>query len=911
MFSVFRTLSWRYLCRRWFRAVLIVASIALGVATLVATQALNQTMSQAALTAANPLAGFADFIISNDELPLPAKLVRDIRGVADVASARPMLTGKVTLPDFKDAEGREREVLVLGMDLMSESQQPSTLTKAVNILPSQEAVAGLYFWYAFLPELPWTKQNKIHPAIMGRLLARDLGLLDGARIVKDKEKIKIKHRSRVRVGAEKATEATLAVIGAMDATGDSSPLAGPVLVVDLDSAATLLDYSPGQVQRIDVLLKEGADPLAVRAEIEKKVAGQAMVRTPQEQNESVQAVMRGIQTGFSLGGIAALVVGMFLVYNSLSVSVAERRHEIGILLSLGATKGQVWRLFAGEAAVLGLAGSLIGVPLGYLLGNIGVGPMQQILQDVFYSIEADGVEVSRQLILIGLTVGILTAVCAALVPAYQASQETPAEAVRRVLKAPSARRLVIQACASALAVLLGIASIYFRGYLPPRVGTYGGMCLVMGGALVSAPFFTALIARALRPPIRWLFGVEWRLAADNLVRAPGRTGLVVGALAAGVALVLQTAGVIVSNQVAINDWVEESIGADIIITSGGLVGAGGSLRPMDPDLAQKLRDLRDRHGAPLVEDALPVRMLKVPFEGTRITVLAVEAARAFHLEQARLGAGHARFYNLLLDNPGSVIASNNFIAMHGKRVGEEIVLPGPVKFKIVGTIDDYTWNHGSLIMNRDEYRKHWNDDKVDVFDIYLKGAASTGPRISHREEDPAAEARRLDVKKTITEELGAAYDLRILTRPELQGRIKRMIEQIYGIAYGQQVVVMIVAALGVVTSLLISVLQRRREMGLLRAIGATRSQVVRSVLCEACLMGLIGTAIGLLIGLPLQWYALEFIILDESGFLFPMLVPWKEALMISVGSMLTATLAGLGPALYAVRQRIPDAIAYE
>jgi putative ABC transport system permease protein len=217
-----------------------------------------------------------------------------------------------------------------------------------------------------------------------------------------------------------------------------------------------------------------------------------------------------------------------------------------------------------------------------------------------------------------------------------------------------------------------------------------------------------------------------------------------------------------------------------------------------------------------------------------------------------------------------------------------------------------------LIINRQDCLKHWGDEAVDIFDVYLKrDQAADESRSILRGEDPELERRRQAVKESIRQKLGGAFDLQILTRPELQTRIQRMIQQIYGVAYGQQIVVMLVAALGVVTSLLISVLQRRREMGLLRAIGASRFQVVKSVLCEACLMGLIGTVIGLLVGLPLQWYVLEVIILDESGFLFPMYIPWKEGLIISAGSMLTATLAGLGPALHAVRQRIPDAIAYE
>src|SRR5207247_6507090 len=140
--------------------------------------------------------------------------------------------------------------------------------------------------------------------------------------------------------------------------------------------------------------------------------------------------------------------------------------------------------------------------------------------------------------------------------------------------------------------------------------------------------------------------------------------------------------------------------------------------------------------------------------------------------------------------------------------------------------------------------------------------------------------------------------LSALTREDLQVHIDGIIHRLYGIAYGQQFVVLFVAALGVVTALLISVLQRRREMGLLRAIGASRWHVIRCVLAEAALMGVIGSAIGFLVGIPLEWFALQVVITEESGYAFPLIVPWSEALVIACAAVLVATLAGLGPSLY-------------
>jgi putative ABC transport system permease protein len=313
---------------------------------------------------------------------------------------------------------------------------------------------------------------------------------------------------------------------------------------------------------------------------------------------------------------------------------------------------------------------------------------------------------------------------------------------------------------------------------------------------------------------------------------------------------------------------------------------------MDESVGAELRKLPD------VEEVLPVRFCKVLLGDVQVSILTTDAGKAYEVEKTRLTKrAEAELYKLLEAEPNAVLVSDNFPPLHGIDVGSTIALPGrfgEVKLKVVGTLTDYSWALGTIVMHRRDYVKNWGDTKVDVFDVYLRAGA-----------DPKA------AKERIAARLGAQYDLHPLTRTELQGHIDQMIERFYGIAYAQQIVVMVVAALGVVTALLISVLQRRREMGLLRAIGASQMQVIHSVLAEACLMGLLGTGIGILVGIPLQWYVLRVVILEECGFLFPVYLPWSAGLVISVVALSAATLAGLGPALYAVRQRIPEAIAYE
>jgi putative ABC transport system permease protein len=881
MLSLYSTLSLRYLRRRWLRAVLIVNSIALGVMTLVATRALNQTMTNAGLAMLNPLAGTADLIVSNGEAsPVDRALAAELAKVPGVAVALPRIFKKGKLADLDDAP-----VLLVGVDLEAEKKAealhdqtgpplwkwsiPSDLQKWVQALPYREL-------FALMNEARQHGFKALKFVVVGKELEAKL----------PPGKIQLGLRVPGQQGPAKVVR-----IGTVEGRGPLAMLGGDVIVFkDLAAAAELAGLKPEQVSRIDLLVEPGAKPERVKAAVAAVLRGRAEVHTPEEQNQIASNAMSGMQTGFSLSGWAALVVGLFLVYNALSVSVAERRHEIGVLLSVGATRGQIRALFGGEAALLGLAGSLLGIPLGLGLAYVLQPLVQAVLRDVFMTVEARGIELSPWVMAAALAAGVLTAVLACLLPAMTAAAEKPAEAVRRVPPIHTWRYRVVQAAVSLLLIGLGVAAIILRSQLWHRLGLYGGMSLVLIGALLAAPLLSAVFARLLQPLARRLFGIEARLAADNLVRSPQRTGLVIAALAAGVALVLQTAGTIRSNRQGLRDWVRDYIGADLIVMSGSPVGGSGPDSPLPTELADKIKSLAG------VERALPISMLKHTFGETQIVVEAVPAADYVQVNEGRHTAG-LELYRQLARTPDGAIVSENFAALYHIRAGDTVTLTsssGPVRLRVLGKVVDYSWNHGTVIVNRDDYCRHWEDPKVNFFDVYLKPGVSA-----------------VAVQDEITRRFGAGYGLFVQRRQQLQESIDRIIEQLYSIAYALQVMVMLVAALGVVMAFLISVLQRRREMGLLRAIGASQVQVVYSVLAEAALVGVIGTVIGLAVGVPLEWFVLRVAFLEESGYLFAVHIPWLESLVIAAAALVLATLAGLGPALHAVRQRIPEAIAYE
>ncbi|MEI7688467.1 MAG: FtsX-like permease family protein, partial [Planctomycetota bacterium] len=519
-------------------------------------------------------------------------------------------------------------------------------------------------------------------------------------------------------------------------------------------------------------------------------------------------------------------------------------------------------------------------------------PMQQVLSDVFFAVDARQVDISWLLFAVAIVAGMTTTLLASLIPAFKATCETPAEAVRKVLKSSSVQSLVMHIVTSMLFVAVGTAMILSRGSLPKRWGTLGGMCIVLIGGLLASPFFSGLIARIFQPFVRRYLSIEWRLAADNIVRSPGRTGLVIGALAAGVSLVVQTGGVICSNREAVRTWLDDYIAADLLVTSGSPVGAGGQTQPMPASLVDEVRAFEG------VDSILAVRVRKVPLNGTQVMMLVCDAGSLYRAEKPRMKKlKEIELYREMDETPGGVLISENMAALHKLKRGDTIKIPSPageVSLRVVGEIADFSWTHGTMYVHRRDYVASWNDTQADVMDIYLK---------------PGGDVEAL--KLSLLSQYGATHGLFALTRRDLKMHIDGMVEKIYSVAYAQLIVVMLVAGLGVVTALLIAVLQRQHEMGLLRAVGASREQVIMTVLAEACLMGVIGTFIGILVGVPLEWYVLHVVILEDAGMLFPVVLPWKEALFVAAGAMITAILAGLGPAIYAVRQRIPDTIAYE
>ena len=500
--------------------------------------------------------------------------------------------------------------------------------------------------------------------------------------------------------------------------GNSAALGDDLVFMPLGDAGRLVyPLRPDYVTRINLWLEPGSNPADVLARSRECLAGRAEVRTVEADNDATRDLAAGLEMGVAIGGAAALVVGLFLVYNALSVSVAERRRDIGILRSSGATRGQIVRLFVSEATILGLAGAISGLPLGLGLGWWALRIMRGPLSDAFgLAVDASGLVTSPSTLILAPAAGMLTAMLAAVVPAFSAALEEPAEAVRRVPSTVRAALLLAHVTACVLLGALGVACVAWRNHLPPRYGAFAGMTIFLLTALVATPLLAGVVGRLLSPLARRFLSLESRLAADNLVRSPGRTGIVIAALAATAALLVMTSGFIRSTEQILLTWIDEQIAADLFVTAGGTFGNGGQMLPMPEELGRRLRS------RPEVELPCPSVSSELDYRG-RIVAMIVLDADAF-----REGGGERTLARNLgryprIREPGTVLLSENFSALYGQGLGDHITIggpDGPLELSVIGVVPDYTWNRGAIIVDRAWFRKNFGDDQVDVYDIWLK-----------------------------------------------------------------------------------------------------------------------------------------------------------------------------------------------
>jgi putative ABC transport system permease protein len=486
-------------------------------------------------------------------------------------------------------------------------------------------------------------------------------------------------------------------------------------------------------------------------------------------------------------------------------------------------------------------------------------------------------------------VGIFASLVAAWWPARTASRLNPALALRNV-ETRQAETLVGR---TRLATGLGcvVAAFLLTSLASPRLGLlvqYSFVVIFELGMILLLPKLIAWGARLLRPLMGILCGAEGAIAVDMMTRAPRRTSATAGALMISLSFVFSQGAFVQSLKSAVNRSIDKAVSADIVVTTSE------QLRSRTYHFTEEIA--RRMTALPGVKAADSVRISTVTYHGEEIELQAHEMDAWFQISPGLLDQGNtARAQELSARGDGFLI-SNNFSLRSGLKLGDELRLEtpgGPLARPIVGLVEYYHSDRGTIFLDRELYKKFWQDDAVDYDMMNLLPGVSA--------EDFKGEVQRVVAGRR-------AF---IYTHDEYKQLASRIVDQFFTLNYVTMIVAIVVAGIGLINTLVISVAERQRELGVFRAIGGLQRQVRRMIVFEAVSISLIGLFAGLFVGIYKLYFLVRTVAVLIAGFNLPYRFPPSLVIAALPVVLIVALLAAWWPAWRATRLRVADAISYE
>ncbi len=667
------------------------------------------------------------------------------------------------------------------------------------------------------------------------------------------------------------------VVGIVAGNGPPDVVDGRTVFVPLDTAQSVFDVVG--VTRVDVGLEPGTDPQTVIDAFETRLLGEPyVVSTAADLAASLRASTSDFQATTAMIAAIALFTGAFLIFNTLSMTVIERFREVGLLRAAGATRAQVRSFILIQALVVGVVGSVLGILLGALLANLMVAYLRTI-----GGVTLDAPELPLTGALIAVVVGILITLAAALEPARRAARIAPVEALRARMDLPDARRARLRWLAVVFVAVAVAGSLVW----PRDAGTAGAIRAVAVYAVLLAatllvPVLIPVLARLGGLPFRLPFRLEERLARATLLRDRGRATLTIGALAVGLTLVVALGGVGERARTAASSWIADVVPGDVLVTS---------IRPIaaDEGVAEDLDAITG------VARVSPVATFDLAIDGVATDAAAMVGADLVADGRLTLTAGDREDALAALDAGGAAIVPAAVAERLGVDLGATLnaaaVDGTTTPLRVVGIAERTLPGRGgeAVLVGWSDATDRFGVTGADAFAVRFAPNAPTG---TQRELAAAAGLSALEV----------------VTLDRVAGAIDDALDRVFGLFDALAIIAVVVAALGIANTLTMNVIERVREIGILRAAGMTTRQVWRSVVVEAGVVGLAGAIVGIVTGVLI---GALMVALAGGAPEIAIAIPWPTVVVALVLGVALAMLAAAYPAHLASRVSIVRAVAYE
>ncbi len=846
--SIMPRLALRYISRRLFQSGMLVLGVALGVAVVVAIDIANASASRAFTLSSESIVGRASHQIVGGPNGFDSSLYTRLRIEQGFKLSAPIVT------EFVRVAGVDQALRLLGVDPLAEPPFRSYL-----------AGEGQAVDYAALNRLI----AEPGAVVISEALAGRLGLALEAEL-------------HISAGGRFSSARVVGILQPADAA--SRQALDDLIIGDIASAQEIVGMS-GRISRIDLILEAEA-----AASLSAALPAGIQLLAVKEEN-ALDQMIAAFEFNLQAMSTLALVVGLFLIYNTVTFSVVQRRNVLGIMRALGATRRQIFRFILLEAFILGVIGALLGLALGIIFGRGAVALVSQTISDLYFSVNVQRITVPPLALLKGAVVGLGASLAAAAIPSWDATRSPPAGVMRRSDEEAQTRRLLPLVTAGAVLMnLLGLLLLLAPGGLALSFGA--SLCIIIGGAMFT-PAALLLLMRLLQPVATRLFGVLGRLAARSITRSLSRASVAVAALTIAVSVIVGVSVMIGSFRGTVADWLQTSLGAQIYV-SPPLFASNNASVDVDrrvKEIARAAPGVRSvssaRHvsvSAPDYPDLPPVNLLASDFDiaGDKRRFLWSSVAAGDH--QAAL-------------DRGQVMVSEPFAFRRGiDEINNRLTLNtdgGPVEFEVFGVYYDYSTDQGAVYIARSIYDRYFADPFISSLGIFVAPAADIAAVIE------GLRARLAD------------YDLLAQDNASLRAGALAVFDRTFAITIALRLLTTLVAFIGILSALMSLQLEHAREYGLMRATGMTAPQLTAYAVIQTGLMGLVAGLLALPIGLATAFVLTYVINLRSFGWTMQIALQpsyFAEALLVALAASL---LAGAYPALLLGRLKPADALRSE
>ena len=845
-------IGWRYLMRHPWQSALMVLGITLGVAVAVAVDLANASASRAFDYSTDAIAGRATHQIVAGPQGLDEALYVDLRrqGLAtDGIPVAPIVTDYVYSPQLGD-----RPFQLLGVD------------------PFAEAPFRNYLWGT--GEAPLGELTDLLTRPGAVLLASDTaayyGLAPGDRF-------------SMEVGGYQH-EAYLA--GLLNPADDLSrrTLDGIVLA-DLATAQELTGRL-GRLDRIDLILP--GDERAIADEYRALLPAGVQIIGAEARAGTIGEMTAAFRLNLLALSLLALVVGLFLIYNTMTFSVVQRRPLYGTLRCLGVTRREVFVLVVSEALVVGVLGAVLGVGLGIVLGRGAVQAVTQTISDLYFVVTVQETEIAVSSLVKGALLGIFATILVAAPPAWEAASVPARVALSRSVLEGKARRVVTRVAVGSLVLValgLGLLATPSRSLTVSFLGT---LTIVVAFAALT-PLATTLLMRVATRPMGRIWGALGRMAPRNVVNSISRTAVAVAALMVAVSVTIGVSLMIGSFRSTVVTWLDQVLQGDVYVSAPSRTSTQATT-PLDEAVLPVVE------AWPGVERVDLLRTATVESPAGPISVFGVHNPDFGDRPFLSADLSSEEIWAAMLD--GAVVVSEPYANLVGlSRRGGTVTLytaEGPREFPVAGIYYDYVTSGGTISMSLDTYRRLWNDKALTALAVRLA---------------PGVDA------DAVARELGDALApvQRLFVRPNQALRDEALVifDRTFAITGALQLLATVVAFIGVLSALLSLLLDKQREVGILRAIGLTARQLWGLVMLETGLMGAVAGLLAMPTGFALSLILIYIINRRSFGWTLQMQVSLEPFLMALAVAVVAAMLAGIYPARKMGKMLAAEALRYE